>query len=92
MLSQLHSLLSVDAFVDIPPALAGARAARDLAATLNAGFTSVRELAGYGIELRKAVNEGILMGPNIYSSSTLLSQSGGHGDAHNVRPLDDYIR
>ena len=32
-------------------AVAGARAVRNVAATLNAGFTSVRELAGYGVQL-----------------------------------------
>jgi len=76
------SQLSLDAFVNISPALAGARGARDCAATLNAGFTSVRELAGYGIELAKAIDEGVIVGPNIYSSIVALSQTGGHGDAH----------
>lgn len=68
-------------------ALAGARSARDIAATLNAGFTSVREMAGYGAELSKAINEGWLAGPNIYSSVALLSQTAGHGDLHSL-PLE----
>lgn len=42
----------------VAPALAGARAARDVAATLDAGFTSVRELAGYGIDLLPAIQDG----------------------------------
>lgn len=78
------SQLSMDAFVDISPVLAGARGARDCAAILNAGFTSVRELAGYGIELQKAIDEGAILGPTIYSSSVALSMTGGHADAHNV--------
>ena len=68
----------------LPQALAGARGARDVAATLNAGFTSVREVAGYGVELSQAVNEGWLPGPNIYSSVAAISQTAGHGDLHTM--------
>ncbi|MCJ1427240.1 hypothetical protein MMC29_005143 [Sticta canariensis] len=67
--------------------LAGARCARDILATLNAGYTSVRELAGYGVELSQAINDGWLPGPNIYPAVTILSQTGGHGDAQSM-PLD----
>ena len=73
---------SLDNLLLLPQPLAGARLAPDLAATLNAGFTSIRELGGYGIELAKAVDEGSIPGPNIYSSGTLLSQTAGHGDLH----------
>ena len=65
-------------------ALAGARCARYVVATLNAGYTSVRELAGYGLELSVAINDGWLPGPNIYSSVSMLSQTGGHGDAQGM--------
>ncbi|KAI4224105.1 MAG: hypothetical protein L6R40_008468 [Gallowayella cf. fulva] len=75
---------SVDDMAATPPALAGARSARDIAATLNAGFTSVREMAGYGTSLAKAIAEGWLQGPNIYSSVSILSQTAGHGDAHDM--------
>jgi len=73
-----------DEFVLMPQALAGARLARDVAATLNSGFTSVRELAGYGVELAKAIDEGWLQGPTIYSSVSPISQTAGHGDAHGL--------
>lgn len=65
-------------------ALAGARCARDIVATLNAGYTSVREVAGYGVELSHAINGGWLPGPHIYSSVSILSQTGGHGDAQSM--------
>jgi imidazolonepropionase-like amidohydrolase len=58
-----------------------------VAATLNAGFTSVRELAGYGIELSTAINEGWIPGPNIYSSHSIISMTAGHGDLHSM-PLE----
>ncbi|TVY59134.1 Uncharacterized protein LCER1_G000762 [Lachnellula cervina] len=69
--------------------LAGARAARDVAEVLNAGFTSVREVGGYGIHLVKAIEEGYLVGPTIYGAGSVLSQTGGHGDGHAV-PLAEY--
>lgn len=75
---------TVDDMATTNSALAGARCARDVVATLNAGYTSVRELAGYGGELSQAVNDGWLPGPNIYSSVSILSQTGGHGDARTM--------
>ncbi len=51
--------------------------------TLEAGFTSVRDVGsdGYSIHaLRDAVNEGIVTGPRIFLSGTSLSIVGGHGD------------
>ena len=85
-----HYLGEADANLDhlalLPHALAGVRSARDLAATLNAGFTSVRELAGFGAELSKAVDEEWIPGPNIYTSVAPISQTAGHGDLHTLPP------
>ena len=74
----------VDTNAATNPTIAGARSARDLAATLNAGVTSVREMAGYGLELSQAIGEGWLQGPNIYSAISMLSQTAGHGDARSM--------
>ncbi|KAG5983365.1 hypothetical protein E4U55_000103 [Claviceps digitariae] len=68
------------------PALAGAVTVDDLAVTLNAGYTSVRELGGFGGDVWPAVKNGPLVGPNIYSAVGLLSITGGHGDEH-TQPL-----
>lgn len=76
--------LSIDAFYTTPPALAGARTAHDLAATLNAGFTSVRELGGWGHQIAEAVSEGSIIGPKIYSAVSPISMTAGHGDAHGI--------
>lgn len=51
--------------------------------TLEAGFTTVREVGsdGYSIHaLRDAINEDIVTGPRIFLSGTSLSIVGGHGD------------
>ena len=76
--------LSIDAFYHTPAALAGARAAHDLSITLQAGFTSVRELGGYGYEVSPSINEGTIAGPKVYSAICPISMTGGHGDAHGV--------
>jgi imidazolonepropionase-like amidohydrolase len=70
-----------------PLALRGARSARDLRAALDAGVTSVREVGGLGVEMARAVTEGVLDGPAIYAAGAILSTTGGHGDLHS-HPLD----
>ncbi|MCA9531979.1 MAG: amidohydrolase family protein [Myxococcales bacterium] len=66
----------------VPPALAGARSARDLGLALDAGFTSVREVGGYGVYLARAVDEGAIRGPHVYAAGDLISPTGGHADLH----------
>ncbi|KAG6030101.1 hypothetical protein E4U41_000205 [Claviceps citrina] len=80
------SLGSLSGFLPGFPALAGAVTVDDLRVTLNAGYTSVRELGGYAGDLWPAVQDGVLVGPNIYSAMAILSITGGHGDEQN-QPL-----
>jgi imidazolonepropionase-like amidohydrolase len=63
------------------------RAARDVAATLNAGYTSVREVGGYGVDFSQGINEGWIPGPHIYSAGEPLSQTAGHEDLH-TQPIE----
>ncbi|MFI5561126.1 metal-dependent hydrolase family protein [Amycolatopsis japonica] len=65
-----------------PIALRSARCVSDLRACLDSGFTSIREVGGLGIHLARAVAEGTIEGPTIYSAGTALSTTGGHGDVH----------
>jgi len=53
--------------------------------TLLAGFTTVRDVGGSGvnISLRNAINKGLVKGPRIYTAGRLLSSTGGHGDPTN---------
>lgn len=50
--------------------------------TLMAGFTTVRDLGGSGvnISLRKAVQRGLVDGPRIFTAGRAISASGGHMD------------
>lgn len=56
-------------------------------ATLMAGFTTVRDLGDNGINsvsLRKAINEGWVLGPRIYCAGKSLATTGGHADPTNA--------
>jgi imidazolonepropionase-like amidohydrolase len=50
--------------------------------TLLAGFTTVRDVGGSGVNiaLRNAVNKGIVPGPRIYTAGRIISSTGGHAD------------
>lgn len=56
--------------------LAGAEAE----ATLMRGFTSVRDLGGPSFGLKRAIDEGLVIGPRIYPSGAIITITGGHGD------------
>lgn len=53
--------------------------------TLMAGFTTVRDLGGSGvnISLRNAINKGLVMGPRIYTAGKAIATTGGHADPTN---------
>jgi imidazolonepropionase-like amidohydrolase len=50
--------------------------------TLMAGFTTVRDVGGVGVNvsLRNAIRKGIVVGPRIYTAGKIISSTGGHGD------------
>jgi len=54
-------------------------------ATLMAGFTTVRDLGGTGvnISLRNAINKGLVTGPRIYTAGKAIATTGGHADPTN---------
>ena len=53
--------------------------------TLLAGFTTVRDLGGTGvnINLRDAINRGDVVGPRIFTAGKSLATTGGHADPTN---------
>jgi imidazolonepropionase-like amidohydrolase len=44
------------------------------------GFTAIRDAAGNSFSLKKAIDRGIVVGPRIYPSGPMISQSAGHAD------------
>jgi imidazolonepropionase-like amidohydrolase len=55
-------------------------AGRNATATLLRGFTTVRDAGGPVFGLRRAIDEGVVLGPRIFPSGAFISQTGGHGD------------
>ena len=53
--------------------------------TLMAGFTTVRDLGGSGVNvaIRKAIDAGKILGPRIYTAEKSIATTGGHADPTN---------
>ena len=58
----------------------GAHASRAAEYLLRSGFTTIRDIAGMTLGLKKAINENILPGPRMYTSGPALGPTGGHSD------------
>lgn len=58
----------------------GAHASRAAEYLLRSGFTTVRDIAGNSLGLKRAINSGILPGPRVYSAGPALGPTGGHSD------------
>ncbi|WP_445383183.1 amidohydrolase family protein [Robiginitalea sp. IMCC43444] len=58
--------------------------------TLMAGFTTVRDLGGSGVNiaLRKAIGRGLTPGPRIFTAGKAIATTGGHADPTNGRSYD----
>lgn len=72
----------------LDPADLALRSTRHARATVEAGFTTVRDL-GDGHELsralRSAIDRGDVIGPRIYTSGKSIASTGGHADPTNGR-------
>ncbi|HEY9045240.1 MAG TPA: amidohydrolase family protein [Ohtaekwangia sp.] len=53
--------------------------------TLMAGFTTVRDLGGSGVNiaLRNAINQGLVEGPRVFTAGKSIATTGGHADPTN---------
>jgi imidazolonepropionase-like amidohydrolase len=56
------------------------QAAHNLDATLRIGITTVRDAGGADLGIKQAVEDGLVPGPRMHISLSMLSQTGGHGD------------
>jgi len=74
------------------PIDAAVRAPAHARRTLEAGFTSVRDVGAgefVDVALRNAINEGVVAGPRMAVATLALSATGGHGDLNGFSP---YLR
>ena len=56
--------------------------------TLESGITTIRNLGaddGVDVALKRAINEGVVPGPRIWTARNALSITGGHGDMGGLR-------
>src|SRR5256886_15970556 len=80
------ALLDLDPAAEavLPPAVLALRIKNEIEATLDAGFTTVRDAGGLDWGFKEAVRLGLVRGPRIFISGAFISQTGGHGD-HRAR-------
>ncbi|WP_242578183.1 amidohydrolase family protein [Chroococcus sp. FPU101] len=63
------------------------KAKENVTTMLMSGFTSTRDMAGPVFELKKAIDRGDVVGPRIWPSGAMISQTGGHGDFRSLQEL-----
>ncbi|HEX2842295.1 metal-dependent hydrolase family protein [Hyphomicrobium sp.] len=59
--------------------------------TLMRGFTTVRDVGGPSFGLKRAIDEGIVVGPRIFPSGAIITVTSGHGDFRNANELPRVI-
>jgi imidazolonepropionase-like amidohydrolase len=80
----IKSMNQVTWLID-PPHLRGMRTVMDAWKVIDAGFTAVRDCGGMlAIYLKRAIEEGSIVGPRIVTAGLAVSQTAGHADWHFV--------
>jgi imidazolonepropionase-like amidohydrolase len=75
------ALITAEGVPDVEPwVMHVLRVAQMIAGALQEGFTTVRDAGGLEPAWARAVAEGLVDGPRILPSGSVLSQTGGHGD------------
>lgn len=67
------------------------RAAADAKDFLLAGFTSARDLGGPVFGMKRAIDEGTIVGPRIWPSGPMISQTSGHNDYRALNQLPSAV-
>ena len=83
--AHFHATLGLEAPVMAasPASYVQAIAISELKEVLMRGVTTVRDTGGNVAGIKRAINEGHLVGPRIYASQNILSQYSGHTDFRN---------
>lgn len=82
----LFAALPMPVLLTAEPAYIHLAAANEAQRTLMRGFTTVRDLGGPAFALKRAIDEGVIVGPRLYPSGSMITGSGGHSD---LRPVTD---
>jgi len=81
--SHVHVLLSginVLRLMQTPFSYPFYEAVHNLRTTLDTGITHVRDAGGADLGVAEALRDGLIAGPRVQISISMLSQTGGHGD------------
>jgi imidazolonepropionase-like amidohydrolase len=70
--------------VDADPGYVAALSVVAAAGFLQRGWTTVRDIGGPSQGLARAIDEGVVDGPRIYTSAMIISQTSGHGDQRSL--------
>ncbi len=76
----MASSINLMTVINTPFSLQFYLGAQNLARTLAGGVTSVRDAGGADLGVKAAVEQGLIIGPRLSITVSVLSQTGGHGD------------
>jgi len=74
--------------IDTPFSYQFYEAARNLERTLAVGITSIRDAGGADLGIKQAREDGLIAGPRMQISLSMISQTGGHGDDWTVSGIE----
>ena len=72
--------LDTTAFTRMPETYIAQYANVFLNATLQRGFTTIRDIGGGDVGISRAIDHGLVRAPRFYYAGKIMSQTGGHGD------------
>jgi imidazolonepropionase-like amidohydrolase len=76
---------------NLTPAVVEARGAKEAEAMLMRGFTAVRDMGGPVIPIKIGIDKGKYIGPRIWPSGAMISQTSGHGDSRMPQERSRYF-
>jgi len=84
-----HSMMALPAaqLMSLDKVYITAVACADIKDVLLRGVTTIRDAAGDAAGIQKAIDQGYMLGPRMYTSGAILSQYSGHGDFRNPNYL-----
>jgi imidazolonepropionase-like amidohydrolase len=90
--AHMHEVMSGSTLTQMQEGEIGAafvRAGNEAGNILLRGFTSIRDLGGPTFGLKRTIDDGVIIGPRIWPSGPMISQTAGHGDFRgiNQRPV-----
>ncbi len=83
---ETSTVSELEAGVDSPELLFR-KAEENATAMLMRGFTSARDVAGPVFRLKRSIDQGDVVGPRIWPSGAMISQTSGHGDFRQLSEL-----